>query len=85
MQKSDLNKVAETTCRTLERISRSFWSCQIFAVRPRRFKYTLRDEADFDRTIYVDLLCIDNKTVLYVVDEATRYQEALWLPFVTAG
>lgn len=85
LQKADIDHVTEQTRATLEKIVRSCKFCQIFAARPRRFKFTLRDDAQFKSTIYVDLFWIDKKTVLHVVDEATRYQAARWVPSVSAG
>ena len=40
---------------------------------PRRFKSTLKDEYEFNRCIVVDVMCLDGKPVLYVVDEATAF------------
>ena len=37
---------------------------------PGRFKFTLHDDYDFNYSVYVDVLWLENKLVLYVVDES---------------
>ena len=37
---------------------------------PRRFKFTLRDDYNFNYEIIVDVMYLNNKLVLYVVDTA---------------
>lgn len=59
LRKADLDHVTEQTRTTLEKIVRSCKLCQLFAARPRRFKFTLRDDAQFNSTVYVDPFWID--------------------------
>ncbi|KAI0990859.1 hypothetical protein K3495_g17328, partial [Podosphaera aphanis] len=49
-----------------------------------RFKFTLRDDVDFNHSIYIDIMYIDGSPVLHVVDEATRFQAAKWLRNMTS-
>ena len=72
------------THKALEAISRECEPCQRNAQAPRRFKFALHDEKEFNGTIYVDVLYIDSRPVLHVVDEATNFQAARWLPNVAA-
>jgi hypothetical protein len=44
----------------------------------------LKDDIDFNYSIYVDIMYIDGQLVLHVVDEATRYQVARWLKDISA-
>lgn len=83
LRKADLDKLTEGIHRTLEHITRYFNACQTFTARPRCFKFTLRDDSQFNSTIYVDFFWI-KKMFFHVVDEATRYQAALWAPYVSA-
>lgn len=85
LRRADLDKVSEETRRTLEHISRFYNACQTFAARPGRLKFTLRDDAQFNSTIYVHLFWIYKKMFLHVFYEATRYQAALWVPSASAG
>ena len=41
---------------------------------PSRFRFNLRDDVSFNCSIIVDIFFISGQLVLYVVDEATRYQ-----------
>lgn len=80
----DPDNVTEVIRRTFENIISSFKPCKIVTSRPRRFKFTLRENAQFDSTIYVDLFWIGKKIVLHTVDKATRYQAARWIPSMSA-
>ena len=41
-----------------------------------RFKFTLREDVDFNYFVIVDIMYIDNGSILHVVNEATRFQAA---------
>lgn len=84
LKRADLSNVDNSTRATLEEITRKCKPCQTYAQAPRRFKFVLRDDKDFNHTVFVDIFYIDKKPILHVVDEATRYQAARWLPNVTA-
>jgi transposase InsO family protein len=51
---------------------------------PRRFKFTLRDDVNFNYEIIVDVMSIEGKSVLHVVDAATVFQGARFLPTMSA-
>ncbi|KHJ30070.1 hypothetical protein EV44_g3856 [Erysiphe necator] len=65
--------------RLLENINKHCDKCQKYAGAPMRFKFTLRDDVDFNHSIFVDVMYIDGSPILHVVDEATRFQAAKWL------
>ena len=44
-----------------------------------RFKFTLRDDYDFNYSVVVDIMYLDGKLVLQVVDSATTFQAARFL------
>lgn len=79
LQRAELPDVGPETRKVLEKIERSCEPCQIYAQKPRRFKFTLREDKDFNHSIYADVFYIDGKPVLHVVDEATNFQAAKWL------
>ena len=79
------DEVDHDTRKTLEAIVRHCQACQLYAQKPHRFKFSLRDnDVDFNHSIYVDILYIDGRPMLHVVDEATNYQAARWLRSGTA-
>ncbi|KHJ33787.1 hypothetical protein EV44_g3595 [Erysiphe necator] len=59
-------------------------SCQKYPKSPRRFKFNLKDDRNFNSCVYIDVLYIDEKQVLQVVDEATCVQAARWLKSMNA-
>ena len=64
----------------IEKLTKFCQTCQKHGESPRRFKFTLRDDSiDFNHSIYIDVMYINNHPILHVVDEATRFQAARWL------
>ena len=58
--------------------------CQKYGRSPGRFRFTLREDVDFNYCIYVDIMYIDGKPLLHIVDEGTRYQAGRWLDNISA-
>ena len=58
--------------------------CQKYGRSPGRFKFTLREDLDFNHSVYVDIMYINGSPVLHIIDEATRYQAARWLQNISA-
>jgi hypothetical protein len=53
--------------------------CQKYAKFSERFKFTLKNEnVNFNYSIIVDVMYIENSLILHVVDDATRFQIAKW-------
>lgn len=79
LNKAGIEDVGPDTRRTLNEIERTCIPCQTYAQKPRRFKFTLREDKDFNHTVYADVFYINSKPILHVVDEATHFQSARWL------
>jgi hypothetical protein len=58
--------------------------CQKHSQSPHRFKFTLKDDVDFNVSIVVDIFYLDGKPVLHVVDEGTTYQAGRFLRNISA-
>ena len=84
LKRADIESITPSTRKALEKISDSCDLCQRNGQKPRRFKFTLREEKDFNQSVYIDIMYVDNKPILHVVCEATRYQAARWLKKVSA-
>jgi hypothetical protein len=52
--------------------------------KPGRFRFTLRENADFNHRFIVNVIFIEGKPVLHAVDEATAFQAARFLPNILA-
>jgi hypothetical protein len=50
--------------------------CQKYAKFSERFKFTLRDDVNFNYSVIVDVMYIENSSILHVIDETTRFQAA---------
>ena len=58
--------------------------CQKYSRSPGRFAFTLKDDLDFNYNVIIDIMYIEGKPVLHLVDEATRFQAGRWLKNVFA-
>jgi hypothetical protein len=58
--------------------------CQKYGASPGRFKFTLRDDVEFNYCVYVDVMYINSQPLLHIVDEGTRFQAGRWLMNVSA-
>lgn len=61
----------------LEDTTRRCKPYQTYAQAPRRFKFALREDKIHNDTVFVDILYIESKPILQIVNESTRYQATL--------
>jgi hypothetical protein len=50
--------------------------CQKHEKSSEHFKFILKDDVNFNYSMIVDVMYIENSSILHVVDEATRFQAA---------
>lgn len=74
LDRADIEHVNSENRKGLRSIEQECSACQLFAQRPRRFKFKIRKYIDFNHSIWVDVFYIEKKPILHVVDEATNYQ-----------
>ena len=72
-------KLDDIDVESVERLTKYYKQCQLHAKPPGRFKFTLKDDCDFNYSVQVDIFYLDSKPVLYVVDEATSFTAARFL------
>jgi hypothetical protein len=58
--------------------------CQMKSPKPRRFKFIFRNDCEFNHEIFVDVLYLIFLPVLQVIDQTISFQEARFLPSITA-
>ena len=68
----------------IEMIRKFCHYCQIKGDAPKRFKFTLRDDADFNHEVIVDVMYLEGKPVLHLVDAATSFQAGKFLKSLSA-
>lgn len=68
----------------LEHLTKFCKYCQKYGKSPGRFRFTLREDTEFNYCIYVDIMYIEGKPLLHIVDEGTRYQNGKWLDNISA-
>src|SRR6266516_2784041 len=67
--------------RTIERFCHH---CQMHGQAPRRFKFSFKDDHEFNYEILVDVMYLGGKPVLHIVDSSTAFQGARFLPSLSA-
>jgi hypothetical protein len=50
--------------------------CQKYVKSSKRFKFILRDDVNFNYSVIIDVMYIENSPILHVIDEITRFQVA---------
>jgi len=69
---------------TLKTITKYCHQCQMHSKSPGRFKFTLKDDYEFNYSVIADVLWINGDAVLQVVDDATSFGAAGFLPDMSA-
>lgn len=83
LKRAELPDVDEYTQKILQKITRHCEACHTYAQAACRFNFLLRDENDLNSSMFVDIFYVSAKLIIHVVDEATRYLAASWLPSVS--
>ena len=68
----------------LKEISRICHQCQMNGKAPGRFRFTLKDDHEFNFSVLVDVMYLDGSPVLQVVDSATAFGAARFLKDMSA-
>ena len=63
----------------IKKLSKYCHQCQLHSKSPGRFKFTLKDDYDFNYSVVADVFYIKGKPVLQVVDSETAFQAARFL------
>ena len=70
--------------RAIKHLTKHCHQCQMNGKSPGRFKFTLKDDYNFNYEVIIDILYLDGKPVLQVVDAATSFQAARFLRDMSA-
>jgi hypothetical protein len=68
----------------LKKLTKFCTFCQKYAKSSERFKFILKNDVNFNYSIIVDVMYIENHFILHVVDDAIRFQAAKWLQNISA-
>jgi hypothetical protein len=74
----------EVEFQALEAIERFCHHCQMNAKAPTRFRFTIRDDCEFNYRVIVDVMYLDSKPVLHIVDDTTTFQSGTSLKSLSA-
>jgi hypothetical protein len=68
----------------LKKLTKFCSFCQKYAKSSERFKFILKNDVNFNYSIIVDVMYIENHFILHVIDEIIRFQAAKWLQNISA-
>lgn len=79
LKRSNPEKANEATLTILKEISRACATCQRFAPKPLSFQVTIPGDVVFNNELALDLMWIDGRAVLHIVDVHTHFSSAVFL------
>jgi hypothetical protein len=68
----------------IQKLTKFCHQCQMHSKSPGRFKFTLKDDYEFNYSVIIDVLYLESKPVLQAVDSATAFQAARFLKDMSA-
>jgi hypothetical protein len=68
----------------LKKLTKFCHQCQMHKKSPGRFKFTLKDDHEFNYSIIIDVMYLNKRPILQVVDSATAFQAARFLKDMSA-
>jgi hypothetical protein len=78
-KRANIRDLPDDTRRSLEEIASRCNTCQSFSAKPYRFRVSMPDSIVFNDTLAIDLLWLEGKAVLHVVDLHTHFSAAGFL------
>ena len=85
IRKANPEKADESVRKLIEQINKKCSVCSEHSVPPFRFRASIPpDEIIFNREVSIDLMWLDKKPILHIVDTATNFQNALFIRKKTA-
>jgi hypothetical protein len=74
----------DVEAKAIEHLTKYCHYCQMNQKSPGRFKFTLKDDYDFNFSIIIDVIYLSGRPVLQVVDSSTSFQAARFLKDMSA-
>ena len=68
----------------IQHLTKYCHQCQMHGKSPGQFKFTLKDDHEFNYSVIINVLYLDGKPVLQVVDSSTAFQAARFLKDMSA-
>src|SRR5438045_4003059 len=69
----------EIELKAIQHLTKYCHQCQMHAKSPGRFKFILKEDYNFNFEIIIDIIYLEGRSVLHVVDESTSFQAARFL------
>lgn len=86
LQRARPDEVDSTTKAEIEKLTQECDPCARHATKPRRFKLTTgAEDGRFNHVVAVDIMYIQSKPVLHIVDETTHFASGTWLRRVSSA
>jgi hypothetical protein len=69
---------------TIKHLTKFYKHCQLYIKSPGRFKFTLKEDINFNYLVIINILYLNKKPVLQAVDKAIAFNAAWFLKDVLA-
>ena len=79
LQRADPLRCEPGTRKVLEEIAKACKACQIMSPKPYVFQVAMPDNIQFNHEVQLDLMFIDKKAILHVVDRGTHFSAARFI------
>lgn len=79
LERASKNPIPAETKKALEDITRACHICQTYSSKPLTFQVRLPDDVIFNKEVRLDLMFLDGKAVLHVLDTGTNFSAARFL------
>ena len=80
LRRAQPDKTNKNIEEAISQLTKACITCATNAAKPRRFKLTIgTEDLRFNHIVAADIMFLNHKPVLHVVDEATHYQSAAFL------
>ena len=84
LKRAGLKEVEKSTLEDLEKIVANCDQCQRIENASLHFSVSMGHEnVRYDARVCLDIMCLDGKPVLHIVDEATQFSSARFLPIIS--
>ena len=64
---------------TLERIAKHCHQCQLYSSSPRRFRFNIKDDMEFNTNIIIDIMYINSEPMVHCINKATVFRAAKFI------
>ena len=70
------------TMKVFEKIEKFCHHYQMHEQTFKRFKFTIRNNYDFNYEIFINVIYLNSRPIFYIIDKGTNFNAAIFFPFI---